>query len=282
MKIHSFAISLLVSIAFSMSLTSCGALPISPTPTPPPTRTSTLTAAPTKTEIPTPEPESVITQKDILDAALNRQEDFSYLQSNEYKQLLEREDVNGELPSLPSEPNLVRPGLITLRFDTPPSKFLIKYFVESAISFPDSARWMSDDKKPFTLVDAGFTAIGDAKVGFFVVKWKNTDAQLLDSFWGFLFVPQTLETSATEFEFWYDLNGEGYPMPGHFTSVEGCKKYTERITAGQDVTEYCEMLGTNPDSALPKDAIRAWNNDGNLILDRIPWSQAMPSKIGYK
>ncbi len=56
MKIRSFTISLLVSIVFSMNLTSCGALPASPTSTPPPTLTATPTATSTETPSPTESP----------------------------------------------------------------------------------------------------------------------------------------------------------------------------------------------------------------------------------
>jgi len=193
---------------------------------------------------------------------------------------LKLKESRGELPKVHEYVNYVSPGTIDLLFDQAPSSVFKKYGVMGAIEFSDAKKWAQDMQRPWTTVDAGYTEIGKAKVGFFVYRLQNPDGSI--AYLGNIFIPIGNLSTADEFKNWIATEVNRYPTPGMFTSSDGCAKFIQRYSS-QDITDYCQLLGGNPESALPKSALRAWNKTGILMFNSntIPWSQAMNMPIKY-
>ena len=246
---------------------------------------STPTAFPTETPTPTPEatptPEYNVDaeyarQLAIIENAPNRQVDFEYLNSPEYLKWLEDKNKNGEFPQISPNANFVEAGDVNLRYETlenEPSNFFEKYGADNAVTFERSWRWRLQEKKPWTVVDAGVTEIGKSKAFFYVLKWRNSDGS--EAFWGRVFTSIDGQDITHRFLETIDRSGIGYPSVAYFKSVNACIKGTSKYTS-ESVTDFCTLLGTNPDSAIPKDAIQNWRETGNLKLNFLPWSQSTP------
>jgi len=243
--------------------------------------TATATKLATATPEPTPTAKAP-SHEEIIANAENRPVEFDYLNSPKYLEELKLKESRGELPKVHEYVNYVSPGTIDLLFDQAPSSIFKKYGVDGAIEFSDAKKWAQNMQRPWTTVDAGYTEIGKAKVGFFVYRLQNPDGSI--AYLGNIFIPIGNLSTADEFKHWIATEVQRYPVPGMFTSSDGCVKFIQGYSSTtQDITDYCQLLGGNPESALPKSALRAWNKTGILMFNSntIPWSQAMNMPIKY-
>lgn len=241
-----------------------------------PTEPFTPTPEPTATEAPYNVDVETARQKAIIENAPNNIQEFSYLQSDEYFQSLKDRNAKGEFPKISPNASFVEVGDVNLRFEdleNNPSNVFEKYGVDNAYTFERSWRWRLPENRPWVVVDAGVTEIGQSKTYFYVLKWKNFDGS--EAFWGRIFTPLDGESVVSVLPQTIDRNGNGYPSIGYYKSVDLCIKSNDKYTA-ENVVDFCALLGDNPDSAIPKDAIKEWRATGILKLNFLPWSQSTP------
>lgn len=278
--------SFVILISLCVGLSACaGASPV-PITAPLPTETLTPAPIPTETLAPTltPEPTAEAYNYDverakqdaIIENATNRVVDFEYLNSPEYLNWLKVENGKGNFPEISNEAFFVQPEMIVLDFDNEPTAFFKKYGITDGFRFSDyTYKWRKTEARPWVIVDAGLTNIGKSDIGFFVVKWKNLDGS--EAFWGHIFTIKDSGNVIDEFSSRIDRNGIAYPTVAYFDSVSSCLKIVKTVKSQS--YDYCDFLGSNPESAIPKDMLRNWKETGILKLDFLPWSHAYTELI---
>ena len=267
-------------------LASCAVPTEIPVPSPAITVTQLPIASPIETltasRTPTPEPTATeasydvdaetARQKVIIENAPNNVQEFSYLQSDEYLASLREKNEKGELPQISPNASFVEPTDLNLRYEElekNPSNVFIKYGGDIAFTFERSWRWRLPENRPWVVVDAGVTEIGNSKVFFHVLKWRNSDGS--ETFWGRLFMLPDVTNLTDMFLQFIDRNGLAYPSVVYYKSVSDCSRSLTKYDI-LNTGDYCDLVGSNPDSAVPKNVLQDWRKTGILQLNFLPWS----------
>ncbi|WKZ43924.1 MAG: hypothetical protein QY302_17645 [Anaerolineales bacterium] len=246
-----------------------------PAPTETPTFTPTSTSEPTATTEPYDLEAEYAKQTAIIENAVNNEVDFAYLNSPEYLKSLHEKNAKGEFPKISPEAVYVEAGTIDLNYkdlEENPSNVFLKYGGDNAILFTKAWKWKLREYRPYAVVDAGVSKIGESEIGFYVLKWKNFDGS--EAFWGYIFLRPKNDTLTNTFLDRINRKGGGYPSIAYWRSPDFCNNLESYIYGNH--SDYCNLISNNPHSAVPKDILSEWNKTGILKMDFLPISQSLP------